>query len=224
MRGDEEAVQEADIERAAAEARADAADAALADPDFDFEEHLAAVVEEVQVAELELALDGARDIAAPPAVPPPPLPPPASPPPQPADDIELADDGEDHRRREEVARAAAAQLAFASAAPAPVAPVARRRRARSRRRPRRPRNDVMTEFDEHVDGLLQHPDWHWMPFRMKYKKQGPGLPYGAVQCTCPHHRKSDRTGCKKTLNIAEADLPDILEVSFSFCGCCCRCY
>jgi hypothetical protein len=73
-----------------------------------------------------------------------------------------------------------------------------------------PGNDV---WDTQMRELTN--EWTWEPFRFTYKHEGPGMPNGAMQATCPYHRLTETTGCKKTMNFPSRRLDDVLRVMWT---------
>ena len=55
----------------------------------------------------------------------------------------------------------------------------------------------------------------WGPFAFTYKSAGPGLMYGSLQATCPYHKKSESTGCKKTVKLRVGTHEHIDEVMWA---------
>ena len=55
----------------------------------------------------------------------------------------------------------------------------------------------------------------WGPFAFTYKSAGPGLMYGSLQATCLYHKKSESTGCKKTVKLRVGTHEHIDEVMWA---------
>lgn len=83
--------------------------------------------------------------------------------------------------------------------PPPIAPPQPGRAARARPAP----HDV-GDFDVSMRVLVN--EMSWPPFLMTYKNMSQGCPHGAVQATCPFHKKTSQTLCKKTFNLRERTL------------------
>ena len=56
-------------------------------------------------------------------------------------------------------------------------------------------------FNEHMRNLCRCNPWG--PFTFVWRPAGVDIPHGAVQVTCPFHRKTDSTDCKKTMSLRE---------------------
>lgn len=76
------------------------------------------------------------------------------------------------------------------------------------------------DFDFQMQEMMRA--WQWPPFLFTWKKIGLGKPYGAIQASCPFHRLSVRTGCKKTMNLASADRESALATIWRLWDCCNR--
>ena len=63
-------------------------------------------------------------------------------------------------------------------------------------------------WDEKMRHVLAAEDW--LPFTFTYKRIKAGqAPNGAIEATCPFHRKNAQTTCKKSLNIVGREDADV---------------